>query len=146
MKKFIIIWFIMGMAYFTFEGFIRGWTNISMLFVGGLCGGLIGLLDEFPKVYKFKIWQQCILGTMIILIIEFISGLILNMWFKLNIWDYSQRWGDFKGQICIPFAIVWFLLTPIAIYLDDWIRWKFFGEEKPIYNVKEIYINLVKLK
>lgn len=146
MKKFITIWFIMGMSYFTLEGFWRGWTNISMLFVGGLCGALVGLLDELPKGHRLKVWQQCILGTLIILAVEFVSGVVLNMWLKLNIWDYSERWGNFMGQICIPFAALWFFLTPIAIYLDDWIRWKFFGEEEPAYNIKEMYKNLVRLK
>jgi len=145
MKKLLVIGFIMGMVYFTLEGFWRGWTNISMLFVGGLCGVLIGLLDEAPKRYNLKIWQQCLLGTLIIISIEFISGVILNLWLKLNIWDYSKRWGNFKGQICLTYSFLWFLLTPLAIWFDDWLRWKFYGEEKP-YDIKKIYRELVTFK
>jgi uncharacterized membrane protein len=144
MKKLAILGFLMGMVYFTAEGFWRGWTNISMLFVGGLCCVLVGLLDEFPQ-NKLKIWQQCILGTLIILTIEFISGVILNIWLKLHIWDYSNTWGNIKGQICLPFAILWFILTPFAIWLDDFLRWKLFGEEKPS-DIKHIYMQLIKLK
>jgi uncharacterized membrane protein len=144
MKKLAILGFLMGMVYFTAEGFWRGWTNISMLFVGGLCCVLVGLLDEFPQ-NKLKIWQQCLLGTLIILTIEFISGVILNIWLKLHIWDYSNTWGNIKGQICLPFAILWFILTPFAIWLDDFLRWKLFGEEEPS-DIKHIYMQLIKLK
>ncbi len=145
MKKLSILGFIMGMIYFTAEGFWRGWTNIAMLFVGGLCCVLIGLLDEFPQKYKLKIWQQCLLGTVIILAIEFISGVILNIWLKLNIWDYSNSWGNIKGQICVAYGILWFILTPFVIWLDDFLRWKLFGEEEP-YDIKQIYKGLVRLK
>lgn len=145
MKKLAILGFVMGMVYFTAEGFWRGWTNISMLFVGGLCCVLIGLLDENPRRLKLKIWQQCLLGTLIILSIEFISGVILNIWLKLHIWDYSQRWGNVKGQVCVAYGLLWFAITPIAIWLDDFLRWKLFGEEEP-HAINQIYKELVKLK
>lgn len=145
MKKLSILGFVMGMIYFTAEGFWRGWTNIAMLFVGGLCLVLIGLLDEFPNHYNLKIWQQCLLGTLIILTIEFVSGVILNIWLKLHIWDYSGTFGNVKGQICIAYGLLWFILTPFAIWLDDFLRWKLFGEEEP-HKVREIYSELIKLK
>lgn len=144
MRKHITLGFIMGMLYFTAEGFWRGWTNISMLFVGGICGVLIGLLNEFPKYCKFKVWQQCILGTIIIVSIELASGIILNIWLKLEIWDYSNKWGNVKGQICLTYGILWFLLTPFVIWLDDWLRWKVYGEGKP-YKIKETYKKLIYL-
>ncbi|MDP4145133.1 MAG: hypothetical protein Q8936_11745 [Bacillota bacterium] len=131
MKKLFTIWFIMGMMYFTLEGFFRGWTNISMLFVGGLCGMLIGELDEHSGYFSGSMWGQCILGTLIILIIEFVSGMILNVWLKLNVWDYSHMWGNLYGQICVPYAFIWFMLVPFAIYIDDYLRYKFFDRKKP---------------
>jgi uncharacterized membrane protein len=145
MKKLLILGFVMGMFYFTAEGFWRGWTNIVMLFVGGLCCVLIGLLDEYPDKFRLKLWQQCILGTVIILAIEFVSGVILNIWLKLHIWDYSKSFGNVKGQVCVPYALLWFMLTPIAIWLDDFLRWKLFGEEEP-YDIRQLYKQLVRLK
>ncbi len=44
-----------GFLYMVLEGIWRGWTNISMLVVGGLCGFLIGKLNEHPKFYDKKI-------------------------------------------------------------------------------------------
>ncbi|MFL0268674.1 putative ABC transporter permease [Candidatus Clostridium radicumherbarum] len=144
MKKLAVLGFIMGMMYFTAEGFWRGWTNISMLFVGGLCAVLIGLLNEFPKRHKFKIWQQCLLGTLIIVSIEFVSGVVLNIWLKLNIWDYSKHYGNIRGQVCLTYTILWFIITPAVIWLDDWLRWEIFGEGA-YYNLKQVYRDLIKL-
>ncbi len=109
----------------------RGYTDISMMFVGGLCGFLVGRLNEHPKFYDRKMWQQCIIGSLITLVIEFISGMLLNVWLGLHVWDYSNTWGNLYGQICLPYALLWFLLMPLAIFTDDYLRYKLFGEEKP---------------
>jgi len=70
-----------------------------------------------------------------ITVIEFISGLILNVWLGLNMWDYSNMPGNILGQICPQFTILWFFLSAVGIILDDVVRWRFFGEEKPHYHL-----------
>lgn len=142
LKKDIILFFIMGALYMVLEGLWRGWTNISMLVVGGLCAFLIGRLNEHPTFCNCKMWQECAIGTAIVLIIEFTSGMILNVWLKLNIWDYSNTWGNFYGQICIPYAVLWFFLVPLAVYGDDYLRYKIFGQKKPVgllKNYKDLF-------
>ncbi|NMM64682.1 hypothetical protein HBE96_18915 [Clostridium sp. P21] len=140
--KDLILIFVMGALYMVLEGLWRGWTHISMLVVGGLCAFLIGRLNEYPKFYDRKMWQQCVIGTLIILILEFTSGMILNVWLGLDIWDYSNEWGNVYGQICVPYALIWFLLVPPAIYIDDYLRYWLFGEKKPQGLLKN-YKNLV---
>lgn len=132
----------MGALYMVLEGIWRGWTHISILVVGGLSAFFIGKLNEHPKFYDRKMWQQCVIGTAIVLILEFVSGMVLNVWLKLNIWDYSNTWGNLYGQICIPFAILWFMLVPFAIYADDYLRYKLFHEKKPeglIKNYRDLF-------
>ena len=121
--KDLILVFIMGSLYMVFEGLWRGWTHISMLAVGGTAAFLIGRL------------------TVIILVLEFVSGLILNVWLKLGIWDYSNTWGNLYGQICIPYAMLWFLLVPLNVFADDYLRYRVFGEKKPQGLLKN-YIDL----
>lgn len=140
--KDLILIFVMGAIYMVLEGVWRGWTHISMLVVGGLSAFLIGKLNEHPKFYDRKMWEQCLIGTIIALLLEFISGMILNVWLKLDIWDYSNTWGNLYGQICIPYAVLWFFLIPFAIYTDDYLRYKLFGEEKPVgilKNYKDLF-------
>ena len=80
------------------------------------------------------VWKQCAIGAVIVTAIEFVSGCVINLWLKWDVWDYSDMPLNIMGQICLPFTILWFFLSLIAIVLDDFIRWKFFGEEKPQYN------------
>lgn len=143
MVKHLSLFFIMGMVYFTLEGFWRGSANIIMLFVGGSCSILIGLINEYPQYYKLKIYQQSLIGTLIVLIIEFISGIFLNVYLSLNLWNYSDTWGNLYGQICIPYALLWFILVPFCIWLDDFLRFKLYSEGE-IYSLKEIYLDLIR--
>ena len=141
-RKDLLLIFIMGALYMILEGLWRGWTHISMLFVGGLAAFFIGRLNQHPKFYDRKMWQECLIGTFIILILEFTSGMILNAWLGLDIWDYSNEPFNVRGQICLPYAILWFLLVPFAIYVDDYLRYKLFGEKKPaglLKNYKDLF-------
>lgn len=143
LKKDLILIFIMGGIYMILEGLWHGWTHISMLVVGGMAAFFIGKLNEGHILSKCKMWEQCMIGTLIILVLEFVSGVILNIWLQLGIWDYSDIWGNILGQICIPYAIIWFLLVPFNIYVDDYLRYRLFGEKKPeklIQNYKYLFL------
>lgn len=142
LKKDLILIFIMGSIYMVLEGLWSGWTHISMLGVGGVAAFFIGKLNEQPKFYDRKMWQECLIGTFIILILEFTSGMILNVWLGLGIWDYSREPFNLYGQICIPYTVIWFLLVPFNIYVDDYLRYKFFEEKKPeelLKNYKDLF-------
>lgn len=142
MKKYLILDFLIGEVYMTMEGFYKGWTHISMLFVGGLCGTVIGLLNQMTNL---KVWQQTIIGTPIALLIEFISGLFLNCYLHLNIWDYSNLPFNLYGQVCPQFALIWFIIIPFGIWVDDYFRWVYF-KEGYYYPWYENYIDLIKLR
>lgn len=125
------MWFVLGMCYITLELIWRGVTYLPMLWVGGLCGLCVGLLNQHPVFRDRRMWQQCLIGTVITLVIEYISGYILNIKLGLHIWNYSNLPLNLNGQICLLYAVAWFFLMPLAIYLDDWLRWKLFGERRP---------------
>lgn len=52
----------------------------------------------------------------------------------MNVWDYSGLPGNILGQTCPQFALLFLPLSAIAIIVDDFVRWKCFGEEKPRYK------------
>lgn len=126
LKKETIIFLIFGFLYICIELLYRGRTHISMFFVGGLCGILIGLInDNTPDISLF---YQCILGTIIVTLIEFISGCYLNIYLGLGIWDYSHMPFNLLGQVCLPFSIIWMFLSIPVIYLDDYLKNKLLKE------------------
>ena len=126
--------FIMGgILYYLIEIIWRGYSHFPMFLVGGLCFVLIGKINEYIS-WETPVYIQSILGSIIITTIEFISGCILNIWLGLGVWDYSNIPFNLFGQICLPFSILWIFVSFIAIFIDDYIRYLFFGEEKPRYK------------
>lgn len=126
LKKETIIFVIFGFLYICLELLYRGRTHISMFFVGGLCGVLIGLIND--NTPDMPLFYQCILGTTIVTLIEFISGCYLNIYLGLGVWDYSHVPFNFLGQVCLPFSIIWMFLSIPVIYLDDYLKNKLLNE------------------
>ena len=104
-----------------------------MFILGGICLICVGLINEIlPWGIYFEL--QVIIGDCIVLLLEFTTGCIVNIGLGLNVWDYSNMWGNILGQVCPLFAILWLPVIAAAIFLDDWIRWQYLGEEKPRYK------------
>ena len=122
-----------GTAYYGIEVLARGFSHWTMFLVGGICFILIGIINEITP--KIPLIQQMLLSAVIITAVEFVSGCILNLRLGLNIWDYSENFGNILGQICPRHTIYWFLLSSVGIVVDDYIRYFLFGEEKPKYTI-----------
>jgi len=127
------LWLITGGVYFIVEGLWRigsngGWANVTMIPVGGLCGVLIGMMNENPKFARKKMWVQALYGMAVLVVVEFAGGYVMNIVLGMNIWDYSGRPFNFMGQICLPYALLWYLFTPFIIWFDDFIRLKLWND------------------
>ncbi len=95
-EKYMILFAIGGMAYFLLEVLVRGYSHYSMFLCGGACFLCCGLLNENMKI-KMSFISQMVLSALIITALEFITGLIVNIWLKMDIWDYSQLPYNFYG-------------------------------------------------
>lgn len=130
--KNMVIFYFGGMLYLGLELLWRGWSHGSMFVLGGLCFLLIGLLDRFFP--HMPVLAQMLAGTGIVLAAELYGGLILNCWLGWAVWDYSQMPFNYLGQICLPFALLWFPVSGAAILVEDWLRKRLFGEPAPRYR------------
>lgn len=129
--KYITIFLTGGIIYMVMEIIWRGYTHISMGVLGGICVILIGIINEIYK--DIPLLYQAPLGSVIITILEYISGYILNISLGLNIWDYSDLPFNVNGQVCLYYSLLWMVLSMVASVIDDVIRQRIFGEEyKPI--------------
>lgn len=109
-------------------------THFAMFIIGGLAFILIGGVNEWIS-WDMAFWKQCLFGTVFVLIIELLSGYVLNVKLGLHIWDYSHLPLNILGQVCPQFAAAWYLLSGFGIVLDDWLRYLLFGEEFPHYKL-----------
>ncbi len=130
----LVLFSVGGAIYIMIEMLWRGYSHWSMLIVGGLCFVMIGLINEYYSYDIPLIWQMMI-GACIVTAVEFVSGCIINLWLGLNVWDYSDMPFNIWGQVCLPYMVLWSLLSGVAIILDDYLRYWWFGEEYPHYKI-----------
>ncbi|MCL1823251.1 MAG: putative ABC transporter permease [Oscillospiraceae bacterium] len=144
--KFPILFLTGGFIYGAIEVIAKGGdTHLSMFIVGGLCFLIIGALNK-----KIPLLLRMLTGAVIITALEFISGLIVNIWLGLRVWDYSHLPLNIMGQICLLFTLFWFLLSLPGIWLGGWLKWRLFGEKKPVYrkarkDIKNFYLPIDKI-
>lgn len=132
--KYSLLFLVGGFVYGGIEIIFRGYSHISMLAAGGICFILIGLINEL-FTWNIAFISQMVISSLVITAVEFIFGLIVNVWLGLNVWDYSQQPYNLMGQVCILYSIIWFFISPLAIILDDYLRYFLMGEEKPRYKI-----------
>lgn len=130
--KYIVLFLIGGAAYFGIEILWRGYSHWTMFLLGGLCFVIVGALNNWLP-WEMDIEKQVGIGAIIITVLEFIVGVIVNLVLKWNVWDYSLLPFNILGQISLPFTLIWIVLSAAIIVVDDWVRYKVFKEEKPRY-------------
>jgi uncharacterized membrane protein len=132
--KLLVLFLIGGLLYYLIELLYRGYSNPFMILVGGLCFILMGSINEY-FTWQTPLWRQCLISAIMITVVEFISGMIFNVWLGMNIWTYKNLPFNICGQICLYYSVLWMLIAIPAILLDDQLRYKLFNEEKPKYYI-----------
>lgn len=132
--KNVFLFMLGGFLYYFLEIAVRGYSHYSMIICGGLAFLLSGMLNQ---VFGFQIAliSQMVLSACIITALEFVTGLIFNVWLEIGVWDYSAVPYNLMGQICLPYSMLWLVLSLACILLDDWVRYRLFGEEKATYKI-----------
>ncbi len=122
-----------GTIYTLCEKAYRGFSHWTMFVLSGLVFIPIGQLNKRFS-WDMPLVLQMLIGSSIITLGEFITGCIVNLRLGWNVWDYSDMPGNILGQICPQSSALWCIAALAIILLDDFIRYKFFGEEKPRYT------------
>ena len=110
-----------GTAYALLETAWRGHTHWTMFVLGGFLFLILGELNEGLLEWDTPLILQGIIGSAIVTGAELATGMILNVWLGLGVWDYSGMPLNYKGQICLPFSILWIFVSIAAVVLDDWL-------------------------
>ncbi|MCL1880550.1 MAG: hypothetical protein FWF76_00030 [Oscillospiraceae bacterium] len=115
-----------GIIYGAMEVVYREYTHISMFITGGLCFLLIGAIRHLKR--DIPVTVRMLMGALMITLLEFICGLIVNLWLELDVWCYAHERANLLGQICLHASAIWFFLSFLAVYLDIFMRKRMFGE------------------
>ena len=130
--KELILGLIGGLIYIGIEFLWRGYSHWTMFILGGACFVFLGRINEVIH-WEMPLWKQALIGVVIITILEFVTGCIVNLLLGWNVWDYSNVPFNIMGQICVPYILLWIPISLIGIILDDYLRYWMFQEEKPSY-------------
>ena len=101
------LWAIGGGIYVGLELLWRGRSHVSMFAAGGVCFLLLGRMRHTPG--------RLILGPGVITAVELATGLLVNR--DYAVWDYRGVPGNFLGQICPMYTLLWLPLSLVAMAL-----------------------------
>lgn len=133
-QAYLIMFLTGGFLYCGIEILYRGYSHISMLFAGGLCFILVGVIQNILGESASIVGQMLLCGIMITGV-EFLFGEVVNKYMHLNVWDYSAEQYNFKGQICLLYSNMWFLLSCPMIILHDYMEYILIGSHMPHYKI-----------
>lgn len=158
--KIILPFFVLGLCGITIEVLFRamtgemgnysnlsylsfcGYSSVWMIIVYGFGGIALTILNEIPKFYNLKMVYQMFLGGGVIIIVEFMFGVIFNIVLKLNLWNYE--YFSILGQINLVNSALWILATPFFIWLCDFIGWALYRENEDWhYEVWQNYADII---
>lgn len=134
LRKYVALAAVGGAVYVLIELLWRGRSHWTMFALGGICFVILGLINEILP-WDMPLWKQGLIGTGIITAAEFLTGCIVNLWLGWAVWDYSGLPGNILGQICLQYILLWLPISAVGIVLDDWLRFWWFGEERPHYRL-----------
>lgn len=122
-----------GTLYYLIEICYRGFSHWSMFLLGGICFAFLWWQGDSLR-WSEPIWLQTIRAVIFVTACEFITGMIVNKWLGLNVWDYSDQPYHLFGQICLPFACCFLVLSFFGILLSGKIMHYIFQEKNPKYR------------
>lgn len=106
--------FLLGAAaYPTLEILYRGRSHYSMALAGGCAAASVNCIRRLPYglVAKSLLCGTAITG------IEYACGRVWNRRYK--VWDYRNVPLNWKGQICLPYSLLWCGLGAAAMKFFD---------------------------
>ena len=119
-EEIVSVFSIGAVGYSLLEILWRGNTHWTMTLAGGICFAGIHLSNIYAR--SLSIWKKCFLGSVLITIVELFTGIVVNLWMRWNVWDYSGQWMNFLGQVCPLFSFFWFVLTFPLLFLSNRIN------------------------
>jgi uncharacterized membrane protein len=100
----------------------RGFVSGPVLTIYG-CGAVAVYL--LMKPFDSNIFVLYFGGVVVTTVLEYITGVLMEVIFHANWWDYSNQKFNFQGKICLSSSIGWGFFTLVLFYVFqpfvDWL-------------------------
>jgi hypothetical protein len=107
----MVFFLVGGSAYVGLELLWRRRSHISMFCAGGICFLSLGKIRRLQIPYPLRV----LAGSMLITAVELTVGLLVNR--DHHVWDYRKVPGNYRGQICLPFSLLWIPVSALGMGL-----------------------------
>ena len=102
------------------ELLFRRRSHWSMFLLGGACFLAIGIPGRHLKGRHLAL--RSVVGAGVITAGELATGMALHR--DHRIWDYRALPCNYRGQICLPFSLLWIgAAGAAAVLFERWDRW-----------------------
>lgn len=122
----IILWMTGGLFYFYMEIAFRNYSHYSMIICGGLCFLIVGMIGDYIMDKESNILKAISLimffGSLTITTLELLTGIIVNVFLELDVWDYTSMKYNVYGQICLGYTLIWSLLSLLCVFVANTIK------------------------
>ncbi len=108
-RKRPILFCLGGGLYTALELLWRGRSHISMFALGGGCFLALGRLDR----HRLPPAVRAVTGAGLVTAGELLTGLLVNR--DHRVWDYRRLPLNFRGQICLPYSMLWMPVSLLAM-------------------------------
>lgn len=119
--KLVQIFFFGAMCGWVMELFFRRFAHKKWVNPGFLAGpwlplyglGLLGLYGmssiDLSFIQNIFLQKVCLIAviTLLMTLLEYVTGSIFIKGLKVKLWDYSDRKGNIQGIICPLFSLIW---------------------------------------
>ena len=102
----LVLFAMGGTAYLALEIAWRGTTHWTMFLAGGACLCALDALGRLPLPTPLLAG----IGAVGVSVLELGTGLACRRLLHVEVWDYSQEWGNLAGLVCPKYTALWFLL------------------------------------
>lgn len=108
-----VLFYLGGMSYMGLEVLWRGWSHGAMFVLGGLCFLVLGHIAGRIRSRLLA----ALAGAGAVTAMELACGLLVNR--RFQIWDYRQMPLNYRGQICLPYVVLWIPVCMLALWLYE---------------------------
>lgn len=91
-----------------------------MALTGGAC--LLAFYYYAKENRQTPLIAKAAVGACIFTTFEFFVGLVVNVWYKWHVWDYSEQPGNIMGQVCPMFSLAWFAICIAVLLVSGRLR------------------------
>lgn len=132
--EYTIVFCVGSIMYCLIEVLFRRYTHWTMFLTGGAIFTALYFINLALRTRSFVL--RGLIGCAVITAVEFFVGVVVNLIFHLDVWNYSSIPGNILGQICPRFSFCWFLLSVAAVYIVVFLHWQL-NKSLPLHQDSE---------